>query len=70
VTALAARPGLSVLAFAGLHPVGLVNCIEASSACRPLVNVQMSLSWLVTVGKVSQKMLALAESARWAGACG
>lgn len=39
---LALRPqAYSVLAFDGLKPVGLVNCIEGFStfACKPLVNV-------------------------------
>jgi len=39
---LAARPqAYSVLAFDGVQPVGLVNCIEGFStfACKPLVNV-------------------------------
>ena len=42
VRSLAARPqAYSVLAFDGVQPVGLVNCIEGFStfACRPLVNV-------------------------------
>lgn len=39
---LAARPtAFSVLAFDGVAPIGLVNCIEGFStfACRPLINV-------------------------------
>jgi ribosomal protein S18 acetylase RimI-like enzyme len=42
VRSLAARPqAYSVLAFDGVQPVGLVNCIEGFStfACKPLVNV-------------------------------
>jgi ribosomal protein S18 acetylase RimI-like enzyme len=74
VTALAARPqAYSVLAFAGLHPVGLVNCIEGFStfACRPLVNVHDVAVLASHRGQgVAEKMLALAESiALERGAC-
>jgi len=74
VTALAARPqAYSVLAFAGFHPVGLVNCIEGFStfACRPLVNVHDVAVLASHRGQgVAEKMLALAESiALERGAC-
>lgn len=74
VTALASRPqAYSVLAFAGLHPVGLVNCIEGFStfACRPLVNVHDVAVLASHRGQgVAEKMLALAESiALERGAC-
>ncbi len=74
VTALASRPqAYSVLAFAGLQAVGLVNCIEGFStfACRPLVNVHDVAVLASHRGqRVAEKMLALAEAiAVERGAC-
>ena len=74
VRELAARPAAySVLAFEGLQPIGLVNCIEGFStfACRPLVNVHDVAVLPTHRGRgVAAQMLALAESlARQRGAC-
>ena len=74
VSALAARPqAFSVLAFEGLQPVGLVNCIEGFStfACKPLVNVHDVVVIASQRGKrLGEKMLALvAEIALQRGAC-
>lgn len=74
VAELAARPqAFSVLAFDGVQPVGLVNCIEGFStfACRPLVNVH-DLAVLASHRgrRVGAQMLALVEEiARERGAC-
>lgn len=74
VAELAARPqAFSVLAFDGVQPVGLVNCIEGFStfACRPLVNVH-DLAVLASHRgrRVGAQMLALVEAiARERGAC-
>ncbi len=72
--ALAARPqAFSVLAFAGMEPVGLVNCFEGFStfACRPLVNVHDVVVLPASRGAgVAGRMLALVEElARRRGAC-
>lgn len=74
VQELAARPqAFSVLAFDGVQPVGLVNCIEGFStfACRPLVNVHDVVVLASHRGRrVGEKMLAEAEAiARARGAC-
>jgi ribosomal protein S18 acetylase RimI-like enzyme len=74
VAALAQRPqAYSVLAFDGVTPVGLVNCIEGFStfACKPLVNVHDVAVLASHRGlRVAEKMLALAETiARERGAC-
>ena len=66
VRELAARPqAYSVLAFDGVQPVGLVNCIEGFStfACKPLVNVHD----VAVIGShrgrgIAEQMLALAEA--------
>ena len=74
VPSLAARPtAFSILAFDGVQPVGLVNCIEGFStfACRPLVNVQDVAVLASHRGRrIGEQMLALAEQiARERGAC-
>ena len=74
VAALAARPAaFSVLAFDGVQPVGLVNCIEGFStfACRPLVNVHdLAVAASHRGRRVGERMLVLVEKiARQRGAC-
>lgn len=74
VAELAARPqAFSVLAFDGVEPVGLVNCIEGFStfACRPLVNVHDVVVLSSHRGRrVGEQMLLLVEQiARERGAC-
>ncbi|MEO5606624.1 MAG: GNAT family N-acetyltransferase [Polaromonas sp.] len=74
VSELAARPqAFSVLAFEGVNPVGLVNCIEGFStfACRPLINIHDVAVLASHRGRrVAEQMLALAEQiARERGAC-
>jgi len=74
VAALAARPAaFSVLAFDGVQPVGLVNCIEGFStfACRPLVNVHdLAVAASHRGRRVGERMLVLVEQiARQRGAC-
>ena len=74
VRELAARPqAFSVLAFDGLEPVGLVNCIEGFStfACRPLVNVHDVVVLASHRGRrIGEQMLARVETiARERGAC-
>lgn len=63
---LAARPqAFSVLAFDGVQPVGLVNCIEGFSTfkCRPLVNVHDVAVLASHRGRgIAEQMLALAET--------
>jgi len=65
VRELAARPqAYTVLAFDGVLPVGLVNCIEGFStfACKPLVNVHDVAVLASHRGRgVAAQMLALAE---------
>jgi ribosomal protein S18 acetylase RimI-like enzyme len=66
VRELAARPqAYSVLAFDGVQPVGLVNCIEGFStfACKPLVNVHDVAVLASHRGRgIAEQMLALAET--------
>ena len=74
VPSLAARPtAFSILAFDGVQPVGLVNCIEGFStfACKPLVNVHDVAVLASHRGRrIGELMLALAEQiARERGAC-
>ena len=74
VSALAARPqAFSVLAFEGVQPVGLVNCMEGFStfACKPLVNVHDVVVIASQRGKrLGEKMLAQVERiAAQRGAC-
>mgnify|MGYP001764945987 CR=1 FL=1 len=74
VSELGARAhAFSVLAFAGLRPVGLINCIEGFStfACRPLVNVHDVVVLPDWRGRgVGGAMLAFVEEqARVRGAC-
>ena len=74
VSALAARPqAFSVLAFEGVQPVGLVNCMEGFStfACKPLVNVHDVVVIASQRGKrLGEKMLVLVEYiAAQRGAC-
>jgi ribosomal protein S18 acetylase RimI-like enzyme len=74
VPCLAARPqAYSVLAYLGVTPVGLVNCIEGFStfACRPLVNVHDVAVLSAYRGRgIADQMLALCEAiARERGAC-
>lgn len=74
VAELAARPqAFSVLAFDGVQPVGLVNCIEGFStfACKPLINVHDVVVLASHRGRrVGEQMLALVEQlARERGAC-
>ena len=74
VPSLAARPtAFSILAFDGVQPVGLVNCIEGFStfACKPLVNVHDVAVLASHRGRrIGEQMLALAEQiARERGAC-
>ncbi len=74
VQELAKRPqAFSVLAFEGVTPVGLVNCIEGFStfACKPLVNVHDVAVVASHRGqRVGEQMLGLAEQiARQRGAC-
>ena len=74
VQELAKRPqAFSVLAFDGLAPVGLVNCIEGFStfACKPLVNVHDVAVLASHRGqRVGEQMLAMAEQiAVQRGAC-
>ena len=74
VSALAARPqAFSVLAFEGINPVGLVNCIEGFStfACRPLVNVHDVVVISSQRGRrLGEKMFLLVEQiAVQRGAC-
>ncbi len=71
---LARRPqAFSVLAFQGVEPVGLVNCIEGFStfACQPLVNVHdVVVHPHYRKMGVAQHMLALVERiARERGCC-
>lgn len=65
VASLAARPqAYSVLAFDGVSPVGLVNCIEGFSTfkCKPLVNVHDVAVLASHRGRgIAQQMLAEAE---------
>jgi ribosomal protein S18 acetylase RimI-like enzyme len=65
VPGLAARPqAYSVLAFDGVQPVGLVNCIEGFStfACKPLVNVHDVAVLASHRGRgIAEQMLAEAE---------
>jgi len=65
VSGLAARPqAYSVLAFDGVQPVGLVNCIEGFStfACKPLVNVHDVAVLASHRGRgIAEQMLAEAE---------
>lgn len=65
VRELAARPqAYSVLAFDGVQPLGLVNCIEGFStfACKPLVNVHDVAVLASHRGRgIAEQMLALAE---------
>lgn len=62
---LAARPQTySVIAWAGVQPVGLVNCIEGFStfACKPLVNVHDVVVLASHRGMgIAALMLAMAE---------
>lgn len=62
---LAARPqAYSVLAFDGVQPVGLVNCIEGFSSfkCKPLVNVHDVAVLASHRGRgIAERMLAEAE---------
>ncbi len=62
---LAARPqAYSVMAWAGVQPVGLVNCIEGFStfACKPLVNVHDVVVLASHRGMgIAARMLAMAE---------
>lgn len=62
---LAARPqAYSVLAFDGVQPVGLVNCIEGFSSfkCKPLVNVHDVAVLASHRGRgIAEQMLAEAE---------
>ncbi len=72
--ALAVRPqAFSVLAFDGVQPVGLVNCIEGFStfACRPLVNVHDVVVLASHRGqRITQRMFACVEAeALRRGAC-
>lgn len=72
--ALAARPqAFSVLAFDGVAPVGLINCIEGFStfACKPLVNVHDVVVVASHRGqRITQRMLArVEEEAKARGAC-
>lgn len=72
--ALAARPqAFSVIAFDGLSPVGLINCIEGFStfACKPLVNVHDVVVLPSHRGqRVGERMLTLVtELAKGRGAC-
>jgi ribosomal protein S18 acetylase RimI-like enzyme len=74
VKALAARPqAFSVLAFAGVQPVGLVNCFEGFSTfvCQPLVNIHdIAVLPEYRGQRVAEKMLLLVERiARERGAC-
>jgi ribosomal protein S18 acetylase RimI-like enzyme len=74
VPSLAARPtAFSILAFDGVQPVGLVNCIEGFStfACKPLVNVHDVAVLASHRGRrIGEQMLAMAEQiARERGAC-
>jgi ribosomal protein S18 acetylase RimI-like enzyme len=74
VKALAARPqAFSVLAFAGVQPVGLVNCFEGFSTfvCQPLVNIHdIAVLPQYRGQRVAEKMLLLVERiARERGAC-
>ena len=74
VRELQARPqAFSVLAFDGLAPVGLVNCIEGFStfACKPLVNVHDVVLLASHRGqRVGEKMLKFVEQiALQRGAC-
>ncbi len=66
VPSLAARPtAFSILAFDGVQPVGLVNCIEGFStfACQPLVNVHDVAVLASHRGRgIAEQMLALAET--------
>lgn len=66
VRELAARPqAYSVLAFDGVQPVGLVNCIEGFStfACKPLVNVHDVAVLASHRGRgIAEQMLVLAEA--------
>lgn len=65
VSSLMARPqAYSILAFDGLIPVGLVNCIEGFSTfkCRPLVNVHDVAVLASHRGRgIAEQMLAEAE---------
>jgi ribosomal protein S18 acetylase RimI-like enzyme len=72
--ALVGRPTLfSVLAFDGINPVGLINCVEGFStfACQPLINVHD----VVVAGShrglgIAEKMLVKVETiARSRDAC-
>ncbi|MCD8515186.1 MAG: GNAT family N-acetyltransferase [Burkholderiaceae bacterium] len=74
VPELARRPqAYSVLAFDGLHAVGLVNAIEGFSTfkCLPLVNVHDVAVLASHRGlRIAERMLALVEAiARERGAC-
>ena len=66
VRELTARPqAYSVLAFDGVQPVGLVNCVEGFStfACKPLVNVHDVAVLASHRGRgIAEQMLALAEA--------
>lgn len=66
VRELAARPqAYSILAFDGVQPVGLVNCIEGFSTfkCRPLVNVHDVAVLASHRGRgIAEQMLALSET--------
>lgn len=65
VRELAARPqAYSVLAFDGIEPVGLVNCIEGFSSfkCKPLVNVHDVAVLASHRGRgIARQMLLVAE---------
>lgn len=74
VAELARRPqAFSLLAFDGVQPVGLVNCIEGFStfACKPLVNIHDVAVLASHRGRgVGKLMLTAAEQqARARGAC-
>ena len=74
VAELARRPqAFSLLAFDGVQPVGLVNCIEGFStfACKPLVNVHDVVVAVSHRGQgIGAQMLATVEHiARQRGAC-
>lgn len=71
---LAKRPqAFSVLAFAGVQAVGLVNCMEGFStfACKPLVNVHdVAVLPAYRGQRVAEKMLTVvAQIALERGAC-
>ena len=66
VRELAARPqAYSILAFDGVHPVGLVNCIEGFSTfkCKPLINVHDVAVLASHRGRgIAEQMLTLSET--------